>query len=254
MLYTDKTYDSQKRLTNWVRTGKESGVPGATSNGLKQYRRLFRNNINNSLSQAYPISFEVLSDEEWSTLVDEFFEKHDAKTPHIWKLPFEFYQFVKANNFSEKFNYPFLNDLVHFEWLEIEVYTMPNEYPQPYVKSGDILNNVLEVNPEYRLTQLEYPVHMYAAKESVNHKGDYFLLTYREPKTFDVKFMNLDPLHVLFFEKVANENLTANQIIDFIIDQNNSIPRDKLTKSIIGFLETMIKEKLFMFYAENYIK
>lgn len=253
MLYTDKTYDSQKRLTKWVRSGKESDVPGATSIGLKQYRRLFRNNIYNSLSQAYPISLEVLSDEEWNTLVDDFFENHDSKTPHIWKLPFEFFQFVKANNYAEKFDYPFLNDLLLFEWLEIEVYTMPNEYPEPYVKSGDILSDTLEVNPEYRLTQLEYPVHMHAAKDSINHKGVYFLLTYREPKTYDVKFMNLDPLHVLFFEKVANENLNAKQIIDFIIEQNAGIPREKLTKNIMGFFETMINEKVFLGFTENYL-
>ena len=103
MLYSTKTYQTQKKLTNWVRTGSNPEVPGTVLEGLKQYRRLFRNNINNTMEQAFPISFEVLNKEQWKQLIDDFFAHHDAKTPHVWKLPFEFYQFVNKQKYSSKF-------------------------------------------------------------------------------------------------------------------------------------------------------
>ena len=78
MLYSTKTYQSQKKLTNWVRTGRNPEVPGTVLEGLQQYRRLFRNNINNTMQQAYPITFEVLEKEQWNLLIDEFYALHDA--------------------------------------------------------------------------------------------------------------------------------------------------------------------------------
>ncbi|NOY51620.1 MAG: DUF2063 domain-containing protein, partial [Chlorobi bacterium] len=109
MLYSAKTYDSQQRLSRWVRTGENADVPGTNAEGLKQYRRLFRNNVNNTLTQAYPITLEVLSNEQWNKIVDDFYANHDAQTPHVWKLPFEFYQFAKESNYAQAYGLPFLN-------------------------------------------------------------------------------------------------------------------------------------------------
>ncbi len=253
MLYSAKTYDSQQRLSRWVRTGENADVPGTTAEGLKQYRRLFRNNINNTLTQAYPISLEVLSNEQWNKMVDGFYANHDAQTPHVWKLPFEFYQFARESDYAQKYGFPFLNDLLYFEWLEIDVYTMPNKYPEPFKENGDAMNDLIEVNREYSLERLEYPVHLYAAKESLNHKGNYFLLTYRTPKDFEVKFLDMPPLHVLFFEKISNERLTASQIIDQLLVQNNEIPKEQLAQNILGFIQTMMEEKVFLGFSENYL-
>ena len=252
MLYTKETYQSQKKLTNWVRTGTDPSVPGTVFEGLKQYRRLFRNNINNTMMQAFPITLEILTKEQWELMVDEFFAIHNSQTPHIWKLPFEFYQFVESNNFAEKFNKPFLNDLLHFEWIEIDVYTMADEYPEPYNKHGDSFNERLECNNEYRLINLKYPVHLYAAKEAVNHIGDYYLLSYRVPETFKVKFINLPPLHVLFFEKISNEGMTAKEILDEFQTQNPEIEIEQLKSNLLDFISKMLFEKVFLGFSQTY--
>ncbi len=252
MLYSTKTYQTQKKLTNWVRTGSNPKVPGTKMEGLKQYRRLFRNNINNTMEQAFPITFEVLNKEQWKQLIDDFFALHNAKTPHVWKLPFEFYRFVKKQGYSSKFNMPFLNDLLHFEWLEIEIFTMQDIRPEPYKKTGDLLNDRIECNNEFQLTQLKYPVHLFAAKESLKHSGDYYLLSYRMPETYEVKFIDFPVLHVLFFEKICNDRMSANEIIEEISDQNPSVDKEHLKQNIEEFIETMFSEKVFLGYSETY--
>lgn len=253
MLYNNNTYQSQKKLVDWVRTGLNPEVPGTVKEGLNQYRRLFRNNIANSLQQAFPITFEILSKQQWDILVDDFFANHDAKTPQIWKLPYEFFQFVEKQNYSLKFNLPFLDDLLHFEWIEIEVHTMADIFPEPYIKNGDLLNDKIEVNNENRLINLKYPVHLFAAKESLNNVGDYYLLTYRMPKTFEVKFMNLPPLHTLFFEKISIQQMTATEIINEIIAENPAIDKIQLTHNITDFINKMMSEKVFLGYCETYL-
>lgn len=252
MLYSDKTYGNMQKLSDFVRSGSPQKLNASRADGLKQYRRLFRNNINNTMVQAYPITFEILSKEQWDILIDDFFSKHDAKTPSVWKLPFEFYQFVENNNYSDEFEMPFLNDLMHFEWVEIEVYTMEDNEIEPWTEDGDIIKNPIRINPDYVITQLEYPVHQYAAKESVKHRGTYFLLTYRTQKSFDVKFIDLPVIQVYFVEKIANENLSAKEIIDELLKKNPQNKAEELEAYFKEFALTMFEQKVFIGYSRNY--
>jgi hypothetical protein len=252
MLYNKNTYRIQQQLTNWVRTGLNADVQGTVFEGMKQYRRLFRNNIANNLQQAFPIAFKVLETTQWDTLVNDFFAKHDAQTPHIWKLPFEFFQFVKHNNYIVNFDLPFLNDLLYFEWTEIEVYTMQDIAPEPYKNTGELLNSKIEVNQEHRLINLKYPVHIYASKIAVKNIGEYYLLTYRMPKTFEVKFVNLPALHTLFFEKITIEKMTTVEIIKEITTENPQVDEQKLSQNIQEFIKKMMLERVFLGYSETY--
>jgi len=252
MLYTKETYSAQKQMAQLVRTGESINVPGSKEEGLIQYRRLFRNNINNTMVQAFPIAFEILNSEQWDSLVDDFFAKHDSQTPHVWKLPQEFYLFVSENSYSEKFKLPFLNDLLLFEWLEIEAYTMADSNIEPYLKEGDMLEDVLETNPDYRLSRLEYPVHLYSGEESLNHKGDYYLLTYRLPLSFEVKYINMPLLHVLFFEKISIERMSGKEIINQLVNDNPGTEREELTSNFSAFTKTMLAEKVFLGFSQIY--
>ncbi len=252
MLYTKETYTAQKQMAKLVRTGESISVPGSKEEGLKQYRRLFRNNISNTMVQAFPITFEILNNDQWNSLVDDFFAKHDAQTPHVWKLPQEFYLFVSNNLYSEKFKLPFLNDLLLFEWLEIEVYTMADTNTEPYLKNGDALKDILEINPDYRLNRLEYPVHLYSGEESLKHKGDYYLLTYRLPGNFEVKYINMPLLHVLFFEKISIERMSGKEIIEQLLNDNPGTEKGELTNNYMAFIKTMLNENVFLGYSQIY--
>ena len=252
MLYSKETYNIEQRLAEWCRTGKNIDIKGTKKEGLKQYRRLLRNNINNTMEQAFPIANEVLDEKEWDTLIDDFFANHKAQTNHVWKLPFEFYQFVQKQSYAIIFNKPFLNDLLYFEWIEIEVHTMSDQSPEPYKKDGDANKNKIEVNPEYRLIKLNFPVHLYATEEAKNHSGNYFLLVYRHPDNFEVRFVDLPALHILFFEKIVNEEKAISEILKEIEDASGSENIDAVEKNILEFVETMFDQKVFLGYKQTY--
>ncbi len=252
MLYSKETYKIEQHLAEWCRTGKNIDIKGTKKEGLKQYRRLLRNNINNTMEQAFPIANEVLTKKEWDTLIDDFFANHKAQTNHIWKLPFEFYQFVQKQSYAIKFNKPFLNDLLYFEWIEIEVHTMADQSPEPYRKDGDVNKNKIEVNPEYKLIKLKFPVHLYATEEAKKHSGNYFLLVYRHPDNFEVRFVDLPALHILFFEKIVNEEKTISEILKEIEDASGSENIEAIEKNILDFVETMFDQKVFLGYKQTY--
>ena len=64
---------------------------------------------------------------------------------------------------------PFLDDLLYFEWMEIEVHTMPDRPFPDYVKEGNVLEDRLAFNPEYEIIRMDYPVHLYPGGAGLRH-------------------------------------------------------------------------------------
>ncbi len=254
MLYTKETYELEEKLVTWCRTGEVVSLPVSREDGLKQYRRLFRNNIHNTLVQAFPIAFEVLAENEWKIMVDDFFAGKNIADGRLWLMPRDFCHFVEENGFAAIYNKPWLNDLLLFEWIEIEVHTMADISKEPCLKTGDLMNDVIEINPEFRLVQLEYPVHLYAVEESESKKGTWFLLTYRNPDTFLVRFSNLHPLAVVVFEKIRTESKSIKHIINEFSAANGKPLSKNQRKEILDFMQLMFSEKVFLgfkMYYEN---
>ncbi len=252
MLYNKHTYNDEKLLVDWVRTGNPVELDVTRKDGLKQYRRLFRNNIHNTLVQSFPIAFEVLPKEEWDKLVDDYFATGAVSDGRVWLMAGNFYEFVVENSYAEGFNKPWLNDLILFEWVEIEVHTMNDIPKEHFLNTGDTLNDIIEINPEYRLINLEYPVHLYAAEQAAEKKGSYFLLVYRDPESFKVKFSNLHPLAVVVFEKIRSEGKSLKQIIDEI-DALQEVPISDTQKlELQSFVKLMLEEKAFLGFKSYY--
>src|SRR6185437_3762334 len=116
LLNTDTAY-IQGQLAKYCRTGETEPILGARQGRLKEYRQLVYSVVNNTLEQAYPITYNYIKEEEWELMIASFLKEHACQNNQVWKLPLEFYDYVKEKNFQESFNYPFLNELLYFEWL-----------------------------------------------------------------------------------------------------------------------------------------
>ena len=247
MLYTPETYQIEKNLVQWCKTGEPVTIPGTRQSGLNQYRRLIRNNIHNAMEQAFPIAFTVLTEAQWDILIDDFHALHPAATPQVWRLPEEFYTFVEAHRYNEKFSLPFLNDLLHFEWIEIAVHTMKDAAPAVCRKEGNPLEDVIVVHPEHRMIRLKYPVHLYSAEKAASHEGDYFLLTFRT-RDFDVRFADLPPLHAFCFEQILQGKTGAELLKEVEQPSGQMLNTMELKQNILEFIQTMFSQGVFCGY------
>ncbi|TLX75356.1 hypothetical protein E9993_10700 [Labilibacter sediminis] len=242
MYLSQETKQLQHKLANYCRTGKYESIEGVSKSRVKQYRRLVFNNVKNTLNQAYPITVEWLSDDDWLFLVNAFFENHDAQTPKIWEMPREFMEYVAESNFSEKLNKPALNDLLLFEWVEIEVHTMTDVQLEPYLLKGDYLYDTLVLAPEYSLQKLSYPVHILNADKAVEQKGDWFIYVFRDVDSGVVQFLNISVLHTFVLEKLYEKPQSLAELLP-------------LVSSIFGFTEeSQLKEHVKNFIADLHVK
>ncbi|MEW6194176.1 MAG: putative DNA-binding domain-containing protein [Bacteroidota bacterium] len=245
------TRTQQSSLANYVRTGVLNNVEGLTENRVHYYRKLVYNVLNDSLQSAFPITYDLLDEDEWNDLVEKFFCNHNCQSNEIWKMPYEFCRFTKKYGDELALKYPHLNDLLLFEWTEIEVYMMEDKIPPQFAVEGNLLNDVLVLNPEFNIIKLQYPVHLKGSKEiKKDDQGNYFVLIYREPKTFKVQFVNLSVYYAWLIARLLEG---SKPLIDIYESAEETFQVDKSTlkKNSYQFITDMINNKFILGFKND---
>ena len=207
-----ETIAIQEQLGEYCRTGEERELPGITPGRIHHYRRLISNVVNDTLHTAFPITVAALEESQWEELVQDFFTAGIPQTPQVWKLPFEFYQYHVSRETGKRMDLPFLDDLLYFEWMEIEIHTMPDRPYPDFISEGDLFQATLAFNPEYEIIGLDYPIHTHSVSEALHLKGDHFALLYRLPESGHVQFLALSALNVYIITRLQEENVPLNEI------------------------------------------
>ena len=202
----------QEQLGEYCRTGEERVLPGITPGRLHHYRRLITNVVQDTLRTAFPITVSAFEVSQWDELVRNFFTEGIPQTPQVWKLPFEFYEYHASRETGKKMDLPFLDDLLYFEWMEIEIHTMPDRSYPELQKEGNLFQDQLAFNPEYEIVRLDYPIHTHPVSEALQMKGDHFALLYRLPDSGNVQFLGLSALNVYIITRLQEEKVALNEI------------------------------------------
>lgn len=237
------THSIQSQLAKYCRDGVAVELPGSKAERLPQYRRLVFNIIQDNIESAYPIAYKYLDTEIWNELVYDFFSMHECQSYQVWKLPKEFMEFVVANNYQEKHQLPFLNDLLAFEWAEMDLYNtadIPYEYGDV---NGDIFNGQIRFNPEHLIIPLKFPVHMAPPAKALELKDNYFVLLFREKESGKIQFVDLSVWYAFLVEQISLNEVTVSELLDYAPQLFGTIPLDELKTSTEQFIQSMIEKK-----------
>lgn len=215
-LLKKETYSQQAKLAGYCRNGEvPHDLIDINKDNLFQYRKLCYNIVSDIVETAYPITYSLLEEDVWNELIHGFFANHKCQTPQVWKMPMEFHGYCVEKDIQEKLKIPFLNDLLYFEWLELEVHTMEDMMYPAFKNEGDWVNDKIALNPEHRLIRLSFPVHLISPKEITEEKrGDYFLLIYREKENGNVQFVDLSMFYTYILENLKNGALLKDILVE----------------------------------------
>lgn len=252
MLTQDKnTFDYQSTLASYCRTGNYVSIPGVKEKNVVQYRRLVFNVVEDTLQSAYPLTYELLTPKEWKSLVARFFREHPCSSPQVWYMPKELYEYIvsKPNNLTRK--YPFLAELLWFEWLEIELYMMEDRLVT-HRKEGDLTKERLVLNPEHHLQYFSFPVHLKSAKLiTVLDKGHYFLIVHRHPDSGVVSFTDLSPAFVRMVELLQDEPNTMREVLGKTCKELSIEISSAIVHATEAFFESSLENKLIIGFEKK---
>lgn len=122
------------------------------------YVELLFNNVEDFLSNCFPVIRSILDDAAWNALVRQFYAEHACTTPYFREIPAEFVQWLTSTSLSDR--PPFLLELAHYEWVEIPLTLAdaPIDWQQ-IDPDGDLLDGTPVLNPVLLLQSYQYPVH-----------------------------------------------------------------------------------------------
>ncbi len=246
MAYNDSTKQYQCMLASYTRTGIATAIPGTKEEGIMRYRTMIYTIVNDSLSTSYPLTKELLSKHEWEDLVQQYFSTHACSSPYLWRMPMEFYEYVKEEQTELLTKYTCLSDLLLFEWIEIEVFMMEDE-EMHYVAAGDVETNALVLNPACAVQYFQYPVYSKRAAEiTAVDAAHYFMLTHRNPETGKVAFLEIAPMFARMIELLSENSLTVDQLINqFTAESQMELAADS-RNNIISFFKKCLSKKIIL--------
>jgi len=246
MLLSEITRNQQSQFALYCKTDRDQNLIGTTPGRIHHYRRLIYNIVDESLRTAYPLTYNLLDKNHWNMLVSTFIANHKFRTPILWRMPEEFKNYLMANEKALAENFPFIWDLLEFEWKEIEVYMMEDNEAAKYFSGGSFEDDKIIFNPDFQILKLSYPVHTKNAKQITDKDlGERFVLIFRKKDNGEVIFVDLSLFHIwLISELIASRNrledLLVSASVIFNIEDVSQIKQNALS-----FLNEM-KERQFI--------
>jgi hypothetical protein len=248
MKLLNDTHEQQSKLAAYCRDGVVPDLKDVKYENLHHYRRLVFNIASDTLETCYPITHSFLAKEVWEKLVFDYFQEHKCQTAQVWRMPLEFYDYCVEKEIAGQLGFPFLNDLLYVEWLELDVHTMEDiAYPN-FTTKGDWFNDKIAINPEYKLIKLTYPVHTTAPTSLAGKEGTFFLLIYREKESGSVQFVDLSMLYAYILERIANAELLK----DVLVEANNLFQLNNISllkEHAQNFIQDLERRKFILGFA-----
>ncbi len=209
----------QLQLADHIRTRGQTAPPADTEERrLKVYRDLFYNNVKGFLDGGFPVCRSMLGEEQWDRIATAFFKEYPHQTPYFLEISAAFLDFLNTRYTHEPSDPPWLNELAHYEWLELAVDVDPSDKPEGVQLDGDVLTGVPVTAPACQGFLYQYPVHTIAPQNPSPEPRQTALVVYRDDDE-QVRFTETNPftLSLLALVSANPDRLTGLQLVETLL-------------------------------------
>ena len=188
--------EQQLACTAYIRDpGHNAPPPGTDPRRMAAVAELFYNNIDDTLSSAFPVLRRISSDSYWHGLVRDFYARHHCHTPLFSQIAGEFLDYLANEREPHPEDPAFLLELAHYEWVELAL-SIAEEEPNGIDANlgGDLLREHPQLSPLAWPLSYRFAVQRigptYQPEESAAQAT--YLLVYRD-RRYAIGFMELNP-------------------------------------------------------------
>lgn len=199
-------HNFQQEFSTYLRDPKHSPRPhGVPARPARIYEELLFNNICGFVDACFPVAKSLYSDIRWRKFCRSFFRDWQSHTPYFSKIPEQFVNFMQAN--SAVLRVPaYLPELLHYEWLELEVETSEDTH-----SAIDSSRN-LSLNPSVRFARYQWPVQQISQAFKPRKSVATVLLVHRDAHD-KVKFLEINEITAQLLDILAAGAKTGNEAI-----------------------------------------
>ena len=213
------------------------------------YRELFYNNLLKLMSSTFPVLKKLHSQDKWRSMIREFMVSHKAQTPYFLEIPKEFLEFLENEYEHGDDDFPFLNELAHYEWAELALTVSEESNADLDIDAnGDLLEGIPVKSRLAWPLVYRFPVHRISETFKPKEAGEQpiFLVIYREPDD-DLGFMELNPVTARLLELIAdNSTKTGRQLLEDLAAEISYPDPDMLVQHGKAAMEDMREANILL--------
>lgn len=212
----------QYAFSSHIRNPQLNKRPGGVeARRMKIYNELLYNNLEGFLLACFPVLRKILGKRNWTRLVRDFFSSHRCHTPFFRQISDEFVHYLKNERGERAEDPAFLQDLAHYEWVELMLSVANKEIEFDLIdEQGDLMSSRPALNPILSLQNYAYPVHRISPrfKPGVAQKDEtcFAILRNRED---EVKFILINPVSLRLLSLLQSKELNGKEALQQIASE-----------------------------------
>ena len=202
---------AQYQFAAHLRDPESNAAPADIEDRRMQiYRELFYNNIEDFLTNAFPVLRKISEDDVWHARVRDFYARHQSHDPIFHRVAAEFLNFLENERGEHPDDPPFIRELCHYEWVELALSVSELELtPELANPNGDLIAGRPLVSPLAWTLSYEWPVHRIGPDAIPDAPGDQstYLIVNRNRQD-DVRFMEVNAVTARLMQ-LLEEDVTS---------------------------------------------
>jgi len=213
---------------------------------LNIYRELFFNNIVGFLSSGFPVLESLYSAENWRRLARQFMAGHHCRSPYFIDISKEFVEFLSTEYAVQANDPPFLQELAHYEWLELSV-SIRKTSAEIQIWDGTANFTALQFSPLATLVSYHYPVHQISPEFQPQEPSEpVYLVVYRDQQD-EVNFVLLNPLTAHLLDLIQQQDsLGLEELLVALTPALPQFSAEQLSTAMHEILTQMLNKQILL--------
>ncbi len=227
----------QNEFMAHIRKPSQNKKPqGIEDRRMAIYRDLFFNNIVGFISSGFPVLKTLYSDKQWQMLIRRFFSEYDCHSPYFLDIAGEFINYLSSNYEMQKYDPPFMLELAHYEWIELDVAITQQAENEQLIASDQVASARLYLSSTARNLSYQFAVQTISTQfqpQQPSAQPNYFVV-YRDGDD-EVQFLTTNAMTALLLSIISEHD---GLILDTICEQ--------VTRHAVQFSAAQIAQGAFV--------
>ncbi|WP_333641132.1 putative DNA-binding domain-containing protein [Acinetobacter johnsonii] len=201
--------DTQNAFCNWIRDPKQPIPSSFETERMRVYRELLFNNVSSFVDLVYPVARSILPKPTWQQLLEEFFQKSTNQSPFYNDISLQFREYLSDQQHPVLQSYPWLAELLQYEWLELYLDTVEIEEKTFSPASA------WQLNTHIWILVYQYPVYLWTTEQQYFEHSPSAVMVWRNHHD-QVCVEPLSPLFACLIEQLNLKALTEQELKQLI--------------------------------------
>lgn len=198
---------TQQQFCDWIRFPQSELPKALPAERMQIYRDLLFNNVCSFIDLVYPVARAMLPELQWQKLLTEFFQKAKCDSPFYNDISLQFREYLTDCQHPILQEYPWLVELLQFEWLELYLDTVELE------KITITRQSEWQLNTQVWVLVYQYPVYQWSISMPIFEIESMpsVIMVWRDDQ-YHICLENLSPLFAVVIEQLNQQELVEQDI------------------------------------------